>query len=356
MSWLACYLLLYSGLFLLRRDVTCEEYQNVDSTIKLQDVVVLKCAYPQTSKMIQLSWRKNVDGVKHIVAVYNPSHGAVISPPYSQSVSFLSSSTRGDLELRATAADEGCYQCSISTFPEGALLKQVVIINPDTFKKKFSRGQAADTQVLLIPGNNVTLSCGYLNGSNVIQLTWQRMAEEEINMIVNFTLSQSFIGYDYRRRIQYDSLPYQNLTIQNATTNDVGTYSCHVVTTNGNWTKTFDVGMEGEQSDVPPPRIHATAQVLPEGASYPSGADLKMFLIIGAVAFGSLTLVIGAVIIICVKRRKKRKGNKKQFEKVTTERSNQRRANPNSYSNPDTYDRANYSGMEQQEEAIYANL
>ncbi|XP_072323231.1 CD226 antigen isoform X2 [Scyliorhinus torazame] len=331
MSWLACYLLLYSGLFLLRRDVTCEEYQNVDSTIKLQDVVVLKCAYPQTSKMIQLSWRKNVDGVKHIVAVYNPSHGAVISPPYSQSVSFLSSSTRGDLELRATAADEGCYQCSISTFPEGALLKQVVIINPDTFKKKFSRGQAADTQVLLIPGNNVTLSCGYLNGSNVIQLTWQRMAEEEINMIVNFTLSQSFIGYDYRRRIQYDSLPYQNLTIQNATTNDVGTYSCHVVTTNGNWTKTFDVGMEG-------------------------GADLKMFLIIGAVAFGSLTLVIGAVIIICVKRRKKRKGNKKQFEKVTTERSNQRRANPNSYSNPDTYDRANYSGMEQQEEAIYANL
>ncbi|XP_038666004.1 CD226 antigen isoform X2 [Scyliorhinus canicula] len=331
MSWLACYLLLYSGLFLLHRDVTCEEYQNVDSTIKLQDVVVLKCAYPQTSKMIQLSWRKNVDGVKHIVAVYNPSRGEHISPLYRQSVSFLSSSTRGDIELRATTADEGCYQCSIATFPEGALLKQVIIINPDTFKEKFSRGQAADTHVLLIPRNNLTLSCGYLNGGKVIQLTWQRVAEEEINMIVNFTLSQSFISYDYRRRLQSDSLPYQNLTIQNATTNDVGTYSCHVVTTNGNWTKTFDVGMEGV-------------------------TDFQMFLIIGAVAFGSLTLVLGAVIIICVKRRKKRKGNKKEIEKVTTKRSNQRRANPNSYANPDTYDRANYRGMEQQQEAIYANM
>ncbi|XP_038666005.1 CD226 antigen isoform X3 [Scyliorhinus canicula] len=308
--------------------------------------------------MIQLSWRKNVDGVKHIVAVYNPSRGEHISPLYRQSVSFLSSSTRGDIELRATTADEGCYQCSIATFPEGALLKQVIIINPDTFKEKFSRGQAADTHVLLIPRNNLTLSCGYLNGGKVIQLTWQRVAEEEINMIVNFTLSQSFISYDYRRRLQSDSLPYQNLTIQNATTNDVGTYSCHVVTTNGNWTKTFDVGMEGEQSDVPPPRIHATTQVLAEGASYPSKAvtDFQMFLIIGAVAFGSLTLVLGAVIIICVKRRKKRKGNKKEIEKVTTKRSNQRRANPNSYANPDTYDRANYRGMEQQQEAIYANM
>ncbi|XP_078396165.1 CD226 antigen [Cetorhinus maximus] len=355
MSWLASYLLLSSGLFLLLRDVTCEQYQNVDSAIKLQDVVVLKCAYPETSKMIQLSWVKNTDGVKHKIAVYNPNRGEHIFFPYNQSVTFLSSSINGDIKLKATAADEGCYQCSINTFPEGMLLKHVAIINPDIFEAKFSRSRAADTHVQLVPGNNVTLPCGFPNGDNVVELTWQRMTEEEANTIVKFTRLQSFISYDYRKRIQYSHLRPQlfNLTVQNVTTNDVGTYLCHVVTNNGNWSKIFDVGLEGEQSEVPPPRIHATSQVLTEGQNYP---DVTMFLIIGAAAFGSLVLVISVVIIICMKRRKKRKGNKKQLKEGTTERNNRRRANPNSYANPDIYDRANSRAMEYQEEPIYANL
>ncbi|XP_041046254.1 CD226 antigen isoform X2 [Carcharodon carcharias] len=299
MSWLASYLLLSSGLFLLLRDVTCEQYQNVDSAIKLQDVVVLKCAYPETSKMIQLSWVKNTDGVKHKIAVYNPSWGENIFFPYNQSVTFLSSSVNGDIKLKATAADEGSYQCSINTFPEGMLLKHIAIINPDIFEAKFSRSRAADTHVQLVPGNNVTLPCGFPNGDNVVELTWQRMTEEEINTIVKFTRLQSFISYDYRRRIQSSHLHSQlfNLTVQNVTTNDVGTYFCHVVTNNGSWSKFFDVGVEGI-------------------------TDITMFLIIGAAAFGSLVLVISVVIIICMKRRKKRKGNKKHFKKGTTERNN----------------------------------
>ncbi|XP_078072835.1 CD226 antigen isoform X1 [Mustelus asterias] len=358
MSWLACYLFC-SGLLLLHKDVACEEYQNVDSTMKRQDVVVLKCAYPQMSKMIQLSWVKNIEGVKHKIAVYNPSRGEHIFPLYNQSVTFLSTSISGDIQLRATAAEEGSYQCSINTFLEGVLLKQFAVINPDTFKAKFAKGQAADTQVLLVPDNSMTLSCGYLDGDKVVQLTWQRVTEEEISMIANFTQSQSFIGYDYRRRIQTDYMPHQNisLTIQNVTTNDVGMYSCHVVTSNGKWTKLFDVSVEGEQSDVPP-RIHATSQVLVEGQSDPSKAvtDITMFLIIGAVAFGSLVLVISVVIVICVKRRKKRKRNKKQFKKGIAERNYQRRANPNSYAAPDIYDRANSRAAGYQEESIYANL
>ncbi|XP_078072837.1 CD226 antigen isoform X3 [Mustelus asterias] len=330
MSWLACYLFC-SGLLLLHKDVACEEYQNVDSTMKRQDVVVLKCAYPQMSKMIQLSWVKNIEGVKHKIAVYNPSRGEHIFPLYNQSVTFLSTSISGDIQLRATAAEEGSYQCSINTFLEGVLLKQFAVINPDTFKAKFAKGQAADTQVLLVPDNSMTLSCGYLDGDKVVQLTWQRVTEEEISMIANFTQSQSFIGYDYRRRIQTDYMPHQNisLTIQNVTTNDVGMYSCHVVTSNGKWTKLFDVSVEG---------------------------DITMFLIIGAVAFGSLVLVISVVIVICVKRRKKRKRNKKQFKKGIAERNYQRRANPNSYAAPDIYDRANSRAAGYQEESIYANL
>ncbi|XP_078072836.1 CD226 antigen isoform X2 [Mustelus asterias] len=332
MSWLACYLFC-SGLLLLHKDVACEEYQNVDSTMKRQDVVVLKCAYPQMSKMIQLSWVKNIEGVKHKIAVYNPSRGEHIFPLYNQSVTFLSTSISGDIQLRATAAEEGSYQCSINTFLEGVLLKQFAVINPDTFKAKFAKGQAADTQVLLVPDNSMTLSCGYLDGDKVVQLTWQRVTEEEISMIANFTQSQSFIGYDYRRRIQTDYMPHQNisLTIQNVTTNDVGMYSCHVVTSNGKWTKLFDVSVEGV-------------------------TDITMFLIIGAVAFGSLVLVISVVIVICVKRRKKRKRNKKQFKKGIAERNYQRRANPNSYAAPDIYDRANSRAAGYQEESIYANL
>ncbi|XP_043544406.1 CD226 antigen-like isoform X3 [Chiloscyllium plagiosum] len=327
MSWLTYYLGLFPGLFLLQRDVTCKEYQKVDMIIKLQDTVILKCAYPEMGKMIQLSWEKKDGDAKHKIAVYNPKRGEKIFFPYNQSVTFLSSSISGDIKLKATAADKGLYQCSINTFPEGVLLKHIAVIDP----AKFPRSRAADNRVQIVPGNIMTLSFGYPNVDSIKQLTWQRMAGEEISIIVDITPSQSFIGYDYKRRIQFIKSPDQNisLTIENVTTNDVGVYSCHIDTNNGNWTKTFDVDVEG---------------------------DIKMFLIFGAIALGSLVLVISVVTIICVWRSKKRKANNTQFQKGTTERHNQRRANPNSYTNPDVYDRPNSRDMEYQEEAIYANL
>ncbi|XP_043544407.1 CD226 antigen-like isoform X4 [Chiloscyllium plagiosum] len=326
MSWLTYYLGLFPGLFLLQRDVTCKEYQKVDMIIKLQDTVILKCAYPEMGKMIQLSWEKKDGDAKHKIAVYNPKRGEKIFFPYNQSVTFLSSSISGDIKLKATAADKGLYQCSINTFPEGVLLKHIAVIDP----AKFPRSRAADNRVQIVPGNIMTLSFGYPNVDSIKQLTWQRMAGEEISIIVDITPSQSFIGYDYKRRIQFIKSPDQNisLTIENVTTNDVGVYSCHIDTNNGNWTKTFDVDVE----------------------------DIKMFLIFGAIALGSLVLVISVVTIICVWRSKKRKANNTQFQKGTTERHNQRRANPNSYTNPDVYDRPNSRDMEYQEEAIYANL
>ncbi|XP_060680276.1 CD226 antigen isoform X2 [Hemiscyllium ocellatum] len=327
MSWLTYYLGLFPGLFLLQRDVTCKEYQNVDMIIKLQDTVMLKCAYPEMGKMIQLSWEKKDGDAKHKIAVYNPKRGENIFFPYNQSVTFLSSSISGDIKLKATAADKGLYQCSINTFPEGVLLKLIAVIDP----AKFPRSRAADSRVRIVPGNVMTLSFGYLNVDSIKQLTWQRMAGEEISIIVDITSSERFIGYDYKRRIQYIQSPDQNisLTIENVTTNDVGVYSCYIDTNNGNWTKTFDVDVEG---------------------------DIKMFLIFGAIALGSLVLVISVVIIICVWRSKKRKASNTQFQKGTTERHNQRRANPNSYTNSDVYDQPNSRGMEYQEEAIYANL
>ncbi|XP_072426774.1 CD226 antigen isoform X3 [Chiloscyllium punctatum] len=327
MSWLTYYLGLFPGLFLLQRDVTCKEYQKVDMIIKLQDTVLLKCAYPEMGKMIQLSWEKKDGDAKHKIAVYNPKRGEYIFFPYNQSVTFLSSSISGDIKLKATAADKGLYQCSINTFPEGVLLKLIAVIDP----AKFPRSRAADSRVQIVPGNIMTLSFGYPNVDSITQLTWQRMAGEEISIIVDITPSQSFIGYDYKRRIRFIQSPDQNisLTIENVTTNDVGVYSCHIDTNNGNWTKTFDVDVED---------------------------DIKMFLIFGAIALGSLVLVISVVTIICVWRSKKRKANNTQFQKDTTERHNQRRANPNSYTNPDVYDRPNSRGMEYQEEAIYANL
>ncbi|XP_048451877.1 CD226 antigen isoform X2 [Rhincodon typus] len=319
MSWLTYYLCLCPGLFLLQRDVTCKEYQKVDLIIKLQDTVVLKCAYPEMGKMIQLSWEKKDDGVKHKVAVYNPKRGEHIFFPYNRSVIFLSSHISGDIKLTATAADEGLYQCSINTFPEGMLVKLIAVIDP----AKFPRSRTSDTRVHFVPGDNVTLSCAYPNVDSITQLTWQRTAGEEISTIVDVTTSQSFIGYDYKQRIQFIHSPNQNisLTIENVTTNDVGMYSCHIVTNNGNWTKTFDVDVEGEQSDLPPPRNHAT---LTEAQNHPAKAvpDIKMLLIFGAIALGSLVLVISVVTIICVWRSKKQKANKKQFQKGTTERNN----------------------------------
>ncbi|XP_051879985.1 CD226 antigen [Pristis pectinata] len=326
MSRLAHYLLLSTGLIQLQKGVNCKEHQNIDSAIKLQDVIKLRCAYPQTTKLTQLSWEKYVNGVKQKIAVYHPQLGENIFPAYYSSVKFLSPIVNGDIILNASAADEGIYQCSINTFPAGTLLKKIEIMNP----AKFSRGRAADTHIQLVPGSNVTLFCENPNGSHVQQVMWKQVTEEEMNTIVHqdFTSSSLFIGYDYKERIQCNCSHFPNisLTIQNVTANDMGRYHCQVIMNDGNWTKAFEVGVE---------------------------RDFKKFPIIGGVALGILLSII--VIVVYVWRKEKRKRARRHFKSKSTER-NQRRVHQNSYAFTSTSVRTSSRTAEDQKEAIYANL
>ncbi|XP_069776494.1 rotatin isoform X2 [Narcine bancroftii] len=115
----------------VKKCVNGEEHQKIDSEVKRQDEIKLRCAYPKTSKMIQLSWERNVNGMKQNIAVYHPQYGESIPPAYNQTVTFLSAITSGDIKLKASAVDEGIYQCSINTFPDGIFLKKIAVVNPD---------------------------------------------------------------------------------------------------------------------------------------------------------------------------------------------------------------------------------
>ncbi|XP_072907791.1 CD226 antigen isoform X2 [Hemitrygon akajei] len=320
MSRLAHYLLLSTGLFQLQKGVNCKEDLNTDSVIKRQDVVKLKCAHPQTSKLIQLSWHKSVNGKKQNVAIYHPDLGEHIFPSYNRTVKFLSSSINGDITMNASAADEGIYLCCIDTYPNGKLQKTIEVINP----ANFSSSRVADTYVTLVPKSNMTLFCEYPSGRRVRQVMWKKVSEEEINTIVIFKPPSIFIGYDYKERVQFNNLTNNSLTIQNVMSIDIGRYYCEVITDNGKWSKVFDIGMERGN---------------------------KMLPVIGAVAFGILFLVL---IVGCVWRRSKRKRAKRVLKSKGTERNQQRRANQNSYASSTTSDHRSCRAAENQD--TYVNL
>ncbi|XP_062911222.1 CD226 antigen-like [Mobula hypostoma] len=320
MSRLAHYLLLSAGLFQLHKGVNCKENPNIDTAVKLQDVIKLKCAHPRRSNLIQLSWDKNVNGMKQKVALYNPQHGGHIVFPYNRTVKFLSSFKSGDIMMNASAADEGIYLCSIDTFPDGKLQKTIEVINPANFPSS----RAVDTYVTLVPGSNMTLLCEYPIGRHVEQVMWKKVSKEEINTIAIFKHASSFIGYDYKERIQFNDSTNNSLTIQNVMSIDIGRYHCEVITDNGNWTKVFDTGMEKGN---------------------------EMLLVISAVAVGILFLIL---IVGCVWRRKKWKRAKRVLKSKSTERNQQRRVNQNSYAFTTTSDHRSCRAAENQD--TYVNL
>ncbi|XP_078283037.1 nectin 1b isoform X2 [Rhinoraja longicauda] len=92
--------------------------------------VVLRCTFVNndpTIKITQVTWQKATNGSKQNIAIFHPTMGESVLPPYKHRVSFKNPSlSDATIELsRLELMDEGVYICEFATFPTGNRESQV---------------------------------------------------------------------------------------------------------------------------------------------------------------------------------------------------------------------------------------
>ncbi|XP_055516547.1 nectin cell adhesion molecule 1b isoform X3 [Leucoraja erinacea] len=92
--------------------------------------VVLRCTFVNndpTIKITQVTWQKATNGSKQNIAIYHPTMGESVLPPYKHRVSFRNPSlSDATIEMsRLELMDEGVYICEFATFPTGNRESQV---------------------------------------------------------------------------------------------------------------------------------------------------------------------------------------------------------------------------------------
>lgn len=100
-----------------------------ESTVILQEGMILDCLCPWTGQLTMVSWTKK--SLKQPLAVYHPQYGTNFASSYDGRVEFLKTTAMdGSISIRnVTESDIGHYHCSLQTYPQGSWTK-------DTFVEK----------------------------------------------------------------------------------------------------------------------------------------------------------------------------------------------------------------------------
>ncbi|XP_017951561.1 nectin-1 isoform X1 [Xenopus tropicalis] len=148
------------------------------------DDVMLHCNFVNaisSVKITQVTWQKSTNGSKQNVAIYNPSMGMAILPPYKERVSFLSPSFRdGTIKLtRLQLEDEGAYICEFATFPTGNRESQ---LNLTVLAKPVNHMEGTSKQLIAVPGSTkkvVVATCISANGKPPSSVNWETKLKGE---------------------------------------------------------------------------------------------------------------------------------------------------------------------------------
>ncbi|KAM4704119.1 nectin-1 isoform 2-T2 [Rhinophrynus dorsalis] len=146
--------------------------------------VILHCSFinPLPSvKITQVTWQKSTNGSKQNVAIYNPSMGLSILPPYKERVTFQSPSFRdGTIKLsNLQLEDEGAYICEFATFPSGNRESQ---LNLTVLARPTNHMEGTQTQLVAVPGSTkkvVVATCTSANGKPPSSVSWETKLKGE---------------------------------------------------------------------------------------------------------------------------------------------------------------------------------
>ncbi|XP_062894191.1 nectin cell adhesion molecule 1b isoform X2 [Mobula hypostoma] len=140
--------------------------------------VVLQCTFVNNDpkiKITQVTWQKATNGSKQNIAIFHPSMGVSVLPPYQDRVSFQNRSLNdATIELsRLELMDEGVYICEFATFPTGNRESQV---NLTVFARPVNDAELTPHTIIAKadhPRKIVVATCTSANGKPPGVITWE---------------------------------------------------------------------------------------------------------------------------------------------------------------------------------------
>ncbi|XP_051895728.1 nectin cell adhesion molecule 1b isoform X2 [Pristis pectinata] len=146
--------------------------------------VVLRCTFVNNDpkiKITQVTWQKATNGSKQNIAIFHPSMGVSVLPPYQDRVSFKKPSLNdATIELsRLELMDEGVYICEFATFPTGNRESQV---NLTVFARPVIDAELTPHTIIARadhPRKIVVATCTCANGKPPGVITWETKVNGE---------------------------------------------------------------------------------------------------------------------------------------------------------------------------------
>ncbi|XP_072886008.1 nectin-1-like isoform X3 [Hemitrygon akajei] len=146
--------------------------------------VVLRCTFVNNDpkiKITQVTWQKATNGSKQNIAIFHPSMGVSVLPPYQDRVSFQNPSLNdATIELSGLELmDEGVYICEFATFPTGNRESQV---NLTVFARPVNDAELTPHTIIAKadhPSKIVVATCTSANGKPPGVITWETKVNGE---------------------------------------------------------------------------------------------------------------------------------------------------------------------------------
>ncbi|XP_048074421.1 CD226 antigen isoform X1 [Ursus arctos] len=211
----------------------CEE-MFWDTTVKLAENMSLECIYSSLDTLTQMEWLKINTTNRELIAIFSPTYGLSVKPPYTDRVYFLNSTmVPNDMTLsfhNVSEADVGFYSCFLHTFPHGHWEKVIQVVASEMQVRsgllpvhwchegisshistgggsslqfftsdRFEIAVPSNSHIISEAGENVTLTCQLPGKWPVHQVTWEKIQPHQIDLLTSCNLSQ---GKSYTSKYQ----------------------------------------------------------------------------------------------------------------------------------------------------------
>ncbi|XP_051538477.1 CD226 antigen-like isoform X1 [Myxocyprinus asiaticus] len=230
-------LVLMMSLYFLKGSV---QMKAPESSVILQEGMVLHCLCPWNGHLTMVSWTKK--SLSQPVAVYHPQYGSNFAPSYDGRVEFLKTTPMdGSISImNVTEGDIGHYHCSLQTYPQGSWTKDILVE-----KKAITTTITIkpDTELMATENDNMTIRCDHIHNGEVYQVSIEKLGAEEgsSNIIATCQMLDSGVElseFTSRGTLNCSEAMEVSLHLTNITEEDGGLYRCNFSTDSGVQTTT----------------------------------------------------------------------------------------------------------------------